>query len=63
MSTKDRPSFPRDDDEDSPVADRESASRVVVPFRRREPVGDIGEAQEVMTTRQSDPAGGEVLLW
>jgi hypothetical protein len=63
MSTNDRPSFRRVDDGDSPVADQESASRVVVPFRRREPVGDIGEAEEVTTTRQPDPAGGEVLLW
>jgi hypothetical protein len=63
MSTNDRPSFRRVDDGDSSVAEQESASRVVVPFRRREPIGDIGEAEEVTTARRPDPSGGEVLLW
>jgi hypothetical protein len=63
MSTNDEASGRRARDEESRDRSQESASRVVVPFRRREPTGDIGGAEEVRPTRRSDPAGGEVLLW
>ncbi|MDT5119630.1 MAG: hypothetical protein QOE30_5369 [Mycobacterium sp.] len=63
MSTNDEASCRRARDGESPDRSQESASRVVVPFRRREATDDIGEAEEVTTTRRPDPAGGEVLLW
>jgi len=74
MSSTRENSFRRARRGGSSVGEQESASHVVVAFRKRlsdKGVGDrlpeaadaTGEAEEVTTSRPPDPAGGEVLLW